>query len=281
MRIQFCSDLHLEYNQPKEFPELLEPVAPVLALLGDIGDPESEKLSIFLDWCCRHWSQVLYVPGNHEFWRVRPGTRKTIESVLENFRALEKKYINLKFCWRQKLYSEDGVVILATPLWSRPAEGVIPHESEHAWVDPDRSFDAETLSRLHEADLKWLQRELKLASNGTVVVLTHYAPSLLLIDPHKVRHPDETLYASDLDILIRPPVVAWACGHVHQSIQWLKDWENATGESGQVLITTNPYGYHHENPYYRSEAVLRIDPTASKHPNAEECLAGMSCKSLQ
>jgi hypothetical protein len=281
MRIQFCSDLHLEFNPPVEFPELLEPIAPVLALLGDIGDPESQQLMSFLDWCCRHWSQVLYVPGNHEFWRVKPGTTKTIQSVIQIFRDFEKNHKNFKFCWRQKLYSEDGIIILATPLWSRPAEGVIPHELEHAWVDRDRSFDAKTLNTLHEADLKWLQYELKSSSNEMVVVLTHYAPSLMLIDPRMVKHPDETLYASDLDTLLRPPIVAWACGHIHQSIQWLRDWEEATGESGQILITTNPYGYKHENPSYRKEAVLRIDPSATRLLAAEECLAGMSCKILQ
>lgn len=281
MRIQFCSDLHLEINDPKEFPELLEPVAPVLALLGDIGDPESEIFVTFLDWCCRHWSQVLFIPGNHEFWRLKPETKKTIDSVIARFRILEGRYKNLKFCWRQKLYSEDGVILLATPLWSRPAEGVIPHEYEKAWIDRDRSFDADTLHKLHEADLKWLTRELKAASNETVVVLTHYAPSMMLIDSRFIGHPDETLYASDLDTLLRPPIVAWACGHVHQSVQWLKSWETATGESGEILITTNPCGYKHENPYYRREAVLRIDPLASKTRAADECLAGMSCKTLE
>ncbi len=281
MRIQFCSDLHLEINEPKEFPELLEPVAPVLALLGDIGDPESEVFDTFLDWCCRRWSQVLFVPGNHEFWRMKPETKKTIHTVIARFRVLEERYKNLKFCWRQKLYSEDGVILLATPLWSRPAEGVIPHESEKAWVDRDRSFDRETLHKLHEADLQWLIHELKLAKNQKVVVLTHYAPSLMLIDSRFIQHPDETLYASDLDTLLRPPIVAWACGHVHQSVQWLRDWETATGESGQVLITTNPCGYKYENPYYRKEAVLRIDPSATILRSEDECLVGMSCKSLE
>lgn len=281
MRIQFCSDLHLEINKPKEFPELLEPVAPILALLGDIGDPESERLMTFLDWCCRHWSQVLYVPGNHEFWRMKPGTTKTISSANQIFLDFEKTHKNFKFCWRQKLHSEDGVVILATPLWSRPAEGIIPNELEHAWVDRDRTFDAKTLHDLHEGDLKWLQRELKAACNGMVVVLTYYAPTLMLVDSRFVQHPDETLYASDLDILLRPPVVAWACGHIHQSVQWLRDWETATGESGQILITTNPYGYDHENMLFRKEAVLRIDTAATTMTQgADECLAGMSCKSL-
>lgn len=265
MRIQFCSDLHLEINQRVEYTTLIEPSAPILALIGDIGDPENAEIGIFLKWCCHHWKQVLYIPGNHEFWRIRPGSRKTVDSLMGILKGLEKTLPNLIICWRTKFQSEDGVIVLATPLWSRPAEGVVPHESEHAWIDPDRSFDSETLSQLHEADLQWLKRELQINKKRTVVVLTHYAPTLMLIDRRQVKDADATLYASDLDTLIRPPIVAWVCGHIHQSIQWTKSWENANGDSGEVLILTNPRGYRSENPYYRTDCVLRIDPDAKQH----------------
>jgi hypothetical protein len=245
-----------------EYTTLLTPVAPVLALLGDIGDPESEELGKFLEWCTRTWKQVLYVPGNHEFWRLKPGSRKTIPSALGILRGYEKLYPNLMIMWRGKVYSEDGIIVLGTPLWSRPAEGVIPHEHERAWVDNDRTFDAQTLSTLHQEDLNWIKQELKVARGTMVVMLTHYAPSLLLINRNWIERPESTLYASDLDILIRPPIVAWACGHIHQSIEWLKGWESATGETGVVLLTTNPRGYANDSSGYRTDAVLRIDPTA-------------------
>jgi hypothetical protein len=66
-------------------------------------------------------------------------------------KGFEAKFQSQWFVGARSLNPRVGVVVLATPLWSRPAERVIPHEHEHAWVDPDRSFDAETLTRLHEA----------------------------------------------------------------------------------------------------------------------------------
>ena len=269
MRIQFCSDLHLEMNKPVEYTELLTPVAPVLALLGDIGDPESDELRKFIEWCTRMWKQVLYIPGNHEFWRLKPGSKKTISSALTILRSFEKLFPNFLLMWRGKVYSEDGIIVLGTPLWSRPAEGVIPHEHERAWVDNDRTFDAQTLSTLHQEDLNWLKQELTAARGTMVVILTHYAPSLLLINRNWINRPEATLYASDLDILIRPPVVAWACGHVHQSIQWLKGWESATGETGVVLLTTNPRGYARDDSGFRTDAVLRINPSAAHQVEGE------------
>jgi hypothetical protein len=256
-------------NKPVEYTELLTPVAPVLALLGDIGDPESDELRKFIEWCTRMWKQVLYIPGNHEFWRLKPGSKKTISSALTILRSFEKLFPNFLLMWRGKVYSEDGILVLGTPLWSRPAEGVIPHEHERAWVDNDRTFDAQTLATLHQEDLNWLKQELTAARGTMVVILTHYAPSLLLINRNWINRPEATLYASDLDILIRPPVVAWACGHVHQSIQWLKGWESATGETGVVLLTTNPRGYARDDSGFRTDAVLRINPSAAHQVEGE------------
>ena len=269
MRIQFCSDLHLEMNKPVEYTELLTPVAPVLALLGDIGDPESDELRKFIEWCTRMWKQLLYIHGNHECGRLKPGSKKTISSALTILRSFEKLFPNFLLMWRGKVYSEDGIIVLGTPLWSRPAEGVIPHEHERAWVDNDRTFDAQTLATLHQEDLNWLKQELTAARGTMVVILTHYAPSLLLINRNWINRPEATLYASDLDILIRPPVVAWACGHVHQSIQWLKGWESATGETGVVLLTTNPRGYPRDDSGFRTDAVLRINPSVAHQVEGE------------
>ena len=73
MRIQYISDLHLEYNTQSvipgtalsEYDDLLVPTAPILALLGDIGDPDNPSLEHFLQWATARWSQVLYVTVNH------------------------------------------------------------------------------------------------------------------------------------------------------------------------------------------------------------------------
>lgn len=272
MRIQLCSDLHLWDGQIQRegFIELLEPVAPVLALLGDIGDPESKIFPEFIDWCCRHWNQVLFIPGNHEFWRLVPGTTKTIDGTLEMLHQYEKKYVNFKLCWQTKFVSEDGLLVLATPLWSRPAEGVTPNDGEQAWFDRDRTFDRMTLTSLHQKDLAWIAQQCKLAENHGIVCLTHYAPTLLLVDRDTIQNPEATLFASDVETVLRPPIIAWACGHTHQSILWTKKWDNASGIDGEILILTNPRGPKASNPYYRRDYVLKLDPSQFKRPEAGE-----------
>lgn len=51
LSIQIASDIHLEfYSEGEEIPQLLIPSAPVLALLGDIGNP---VLPNYRDFLCK------------------------------------------------------------------------------------------------------------------------------------------------------------------------------------------------------------------------------------
>ncbi len=64
VRIQILSDVHLEMRGTCsfDFPVL----APVLALLGDIGDPGTEAYADFLKCQATRFERVLVLCGNHE-----------------------------------------------------------------------------------------------------------------------------------------------------------------------------------------------------------------------
>jgi hypothetical protein len=70
--IQLLSDLHLEINRG-EGPDYeifrITPKADILALLGDIGTLNEDRLFRFLRQQTSQFSRVLYLPGNHEFYR--------------------------------------------------------------------------------------------------------------------------------------------------------------------------------------------------------------------
>ena len=72
MKIQYASDLHLEFAENRYFLEKggQEPVGDVLVLAGDVsylGDQEMMKLWFF-DWCAKNFRETFIVPGNHEFY---------------------------------------------------------------------------------------------------------------------------------------------------------------------------------------------------------------------
>lgn len=74
MKIQYASDLHLEFHENshwlKENP--LIPVDDVLILAGDIGYLGDENYSRhpFWDWCADNYQQTVVIPGNHEFYEI-------------------------------------------------------------------------------------------------------------------------------------------------------------------------------------------------------------------
>ena len=71
MKIQYCSDLHLEMKQNSAFLNKfpLVPEADYLVLAGDITYLRKDFYTHdFFDYAAANWKQVFWVPGNHEFY---------------------------------------------------------------------------------------------------------------------------------------------------------------------------------------------------------------------
>jgi hypothetical protein len=94
-----------------------------------------------------------------------------------------------------------------------------------------------------------------------VLILSHYGPTTWLQEESFVGDPDKSVVFPDIEEILRAPVVAWLCGHVHQPVQYTKEWHDATGAKGSVLIATNPKGLPMQNMEYRPDAVVRLDPS--------------------
>ncbi|MBQ9661054.1 MAG: metallophosphoesterase [Bacteroidales bacterium] len=72
MKIQYASDLHLEFEQNGRYIEQggIKSVADVLVLAGDVsylGDRKMWKRP-FWDWCAENFQETFVVLGNHEFY---------------------------------------------------------------------------------------------------------------------------------------------------------------------------------------------------------------------
>jgi hypothetical protein len=120
------------------------------------------------------------------------------------------------------------------------------------------------LRGLYNRDLAWIRAKLK-AQHEPVVILSHFGPTTWLQEESFLGDPDKSVVFPDIEELLKAPLVAWACGHVHQSVQYVKEWADATGAKGSVLLTANAKGRPYQNLQFQPDAVIRIDPSLLRH----------------
>lgn len=115
MKIQYCSDLHLEFPTNKKYlkENPLKPEGEILLLAGDvIPFAEIEKETDFINFLSDSFEHTYWIPGNHEYYRSdiaeRTGTfQEKIRSnvSLLNNTAIEHKGIRFFFqrCGRRSI----------------------------------------------------------------------------------------------------------------------------------------------------------------------------------
>ena len=115
MRIQYMSDLHLEFQENSRYLKHNElPVTgDVLVLAGDIFYLRDKvaPLTKFWNWASENYRQVLIVPGNHEYYNY--------SDVME--RGLQWRWMfreNVGYYQNQVVHIDDTDFVLST-LWSR------------------------------------------------------------------------------------------------------------------------------------------------------------------
>jgi hypothetical protein len=160
------------------------------------------------------------------------------------------------------MVSEDGIFIFGLPFWKFPRdEGHVWHPQFFRYVEAEPSpMDPEALRAIYNRDLAWIRSRTR-AQKEPVLILSHYGPTTWLQEEGFVGDPDKSVVFPDIEEILRAPVVAWLCGHAHQSVQYTKEWHDATGAKGSVLIATNPKGLPMQNLEYRPDAVVRLDPS--------------------
>lgn len=249
MRVQFASDLHLNAWANMPFEKMLEPKAKTLVLAGDIGHPDSIRLHSFLKWCSLRWETIFWIPGHHEMTDVWHLRSQTYEVCLAHMRVVIAEYSNIHILHRDAFVTDDGFVFLGCPLWARLTA-----------MSDEMSYDPITrdITKKYEEDLKWLRDQIRQATLP-VVVATHYPPTYTLLRREFINEPTSVPFALETESLMRPPIVAWICGYLHDSVEIHRPYMDAEGGAGEVLLVSNALGYPDEIVHsYRVDAVLQL-----------------------
>ena len=265
MKIQFVSDLHLEFES--QF-RIKNAGSDLLILGGDIctAMPFSrsedspyyaygQRFKEFFEYCSNEFEHVLYIMGNHESYQyIQNKTEQTLRETLAylpNINILENEYVDI-----------GDVRFLGTTLWTDmnkndPITMSLIKDKMNDFrvvqVNHDgvyRKFQPYDASRMHDAALKFIDKNT--VDHDKCFVLSHHAPSTLSISK---RFANDFVmnggYASDLSefILDRPQIKMWTHGHVHHNNDY---------ELGSCRIMSNPRGYDDENPGFMVDKIVEL-----------------------
>jgi len=259
LELQIISDLHIEFLRHSDKKIVLDPLAPVLCLLGDIGIASSKDLfeyyKSFLLKQSEEFEKVLVLLGNHEYYGSEyfEVQRKVKEFCDEHptIILMQKNSILL-----------NGIRILGTTLWSKvdSNEAVVQSSmNDYHKISITKEGSPNTRLRVSHTneffadERQWLEDEIRKAKEAgeKVVVLTHHSPILDGSDPKFTGSSINPAFCSDLEYMMGPPVVLWAYGHTH----YVQDvMRNGT------RVLTNAAGYPHTTEPQKCnwELVLKV-----------------------
>ena len=259
LRIQYASDLHLEFmGFPTPIQPLLKPIAPILVLAGDVGNPFQRNYRDMMSYCNIHWNRTFVIAGNHEYYHKSA----TVADCLKQMQYLTDEFPNIRFLDRARS-DYDGVAFLGATLWSdlSGSEDIaarMMNDYRLIRKEPGVRIEPEDVSAWHRRDRAWLESELAACEEQgrPTVVLTHHLPSFSLIARQYANHPLNPAFASACDSLIRAPVRAWIAGHTHAGVH--RTWTCPT-TGASILGAVNPRGYPGESGTgYSRELFLEI-----------------------
>lgn len=256
-KIWLISDLH-EETASFDLPPVPDGVE-VLVIAGDISENWGWSLNMCVRWQLRCGLPVIFVPGNHDYYRADLGVFDAQADVWERAAALGLHV----------LHGGQSVVIagsrfIGATLWTDFAiagdvlkAGFWFHHNmpDHNAIDLGmRRVRARDLRHEHKRQLAAIEAVLAQPFEGPTVVVTHHAPHRLsLSDPELIDESDAS-FASDLtSTIMRHRPHMWLHGHVHHSADYIV---------GDTYVVCNPRGYvtpeGPENRSFNSEFVIHV-----------------------
>ena len=252
MKIQYCSDLHIEFPENKKF--LLEnpiiPTAEILVLAGDII-PFSilDQHQDFFDYLSDHFEMVFWIPGNHEYYHgnIYQRTGSFEEKIRENVILLNNKV---------KIFGETKLIF--STLWSyiSPQNSFEIQQSLNDFrliKSAGKAFDTKSYTNLFLENFNFLKNAIMEEPMCKKVIITHHVPTMLNYPPQYKGSAINQAFATELSEFIeKNEIDYWLYGHHH--------YNSDIFEIGKTKLRTNQLGYVRSNEHlgYRNNAIFNI-----------------------
>ncbi len=241
MKIQYASDLHLEFLENKSFltHRPLQAIGDVLILAGDIVPfAVIDRHKDFFSYISDHFEISYWIPGNHEYYYFNMKDKETIlnEKIKENVYLVNNVAIDHK-----------DIHFIFSTLWSK-----ISKQNElyiergmsdfHVIKKDELYFSVKDFNCLHEESLSFISSELQKKQDKKQIVATHHLPTFINYPERYKSSILNEAFAVELKNLIEETKPeAWIYGHSHYNTPEFK--------IGNTQMLSNQLGYVKQNEH--------------------------------
>jgi len=253
MKIQYASDLHLEFAENASYLKRnpLEVAGEILILAGDIGylGDDNYIRHPFWDWASEHYTQVIVCMGNHEFYKFFDiATLK--DGYKQEIRHNVAAYYNA-------IISIGDTDIIVSTLWSKIplnealyTESVISDFRRIVYNGDLLTFAEFNLE--HARCIDFIKSAVECSHAKHKIVVTHHVPSFRMLCPKfKGSHANGAFTVELADFIEQSDIEYWIYGHSHF---------NVDVRIGNTLCLSNQLGYvfHNEHLKFKNNVIIDI-----------------------
>jgi len=241
---QLVSDIHLEFNANNRYfsENEFEQIADNLILAGDICLFNDPNLEPFLNSVSKKFKNVIYVPGNHEFYN---------SSLIQNYYNSYKRTNGNVHIINNESILVDNTLVIGSTLWgfAKPENISLVNNGMNDYhvikffdEGGSRRLSCVDTNKYNELSSNYIKATLD-KSDTECMIVTHHLPLPETLGDKYVGSRLNDAYASDQYETIAKysdKIRCWAHGHSHDKFD---------KELHGVRIVRNPFGYMIRNEH--------------------------------
>ncbi len=254
MKIQYASDLHLEFADNWRILKQKEPMnvlGDILVLAGDIGylGDDNYQTHPFWDWASESYQQVIVALGNHEFYKFYD-LSSMHDGLIGEIRP------NIHYYYNVVVHIQDIDIIVST-LWANiTLEDA--YITEHSVTDFRRILYGEDIltfadfNREHKRCLEFIKQSVADSTAKHKIVVTHHVPSFQLMSPEFQGSRINGAFTVELaDFIATSGIDYWIYGHSHRNI-------DKTIGTTRCICNQFGYAFHNEHLTFDGNKYIEI-----------------------
>lgn len=249
MKIQYASDLHLEFKDNgtylKDNP--IQPIGDILVLSGDIVPFHLiDQHDWFFDYVSANFKFTYLVPGNHEYYYSDISNINFPIIIRDNVRYVNNESI-----------IHDNVRLIFSTLWSNISiqNGLYiqNHMSDfHVIKNNNITLTYDMYNELHKDCLYFISNELRNKFGGIRdIVISHHVPTFMNYpEEYRGSRLNEGFAVELYDLICDIGPMIWIYGHTHGNVD-----DFVIGERTNLLCNQLGYVKYDEHLGFRNKVI--------------------------